>query len=128
MKGLLFQRLPRISWRKVRTTSSPHGPYGLATRATMGMTKGGNMATLSKPKKFPEFGLFSATREHEVGIASNRRSARYGEFVSKPCTHRPSHSENFHALKQKKFATNTQPKNKRPHFPSFYLCRCWVLF
>ena len=33
-------------------------------------------------------------REHEVGIASNRRSACYGEFVSKPCTHRPSHNGN----------------------------------
>jgi len=33
-------------------TSSPHGPYGLGyTRATMGMTKGGNMATLSKSQK-----------------------------------------------------------------------------
>lgn len=44
------------------------------------------------PKKVATFRLFSATREHEVGIASNRRSARYGEYVNKPWTPRPSHS------------------------------------
>ena len=44
-------------------------------------------------KKPSQFGLFSATREHEVGIASNRRSARCGEYVPGPCTHRPSHHE-----------------------------------
>ncbi len=42
-------------------------------------------------KKSSQFGLWSATRPHEVGIASNRRSARYGEYVPGPCTHRPSH-------------------------------------
>ncbi len=41
----------------------------------------------------PQFGLFSATREHEGGITSNRGSARHGEFVPEPCTHRPSRSE-----------------------------------
>ena len=46
----------------------------------------------ANPQRSSQFGLFSATREHEVGIASNRRSACYGEFVSKPCTHRPSHN------------------------------------
>ncbi len=35
--------------------------------------------------------LLSATREHEVGIASNRGSACRGEYVPGPCTHRPSH-------------------------------------
>ena len=43
------------------------------------------------PKKPSQFGLFSATREHEVGIASNRGSACHGEYVPGPCTHRPSH-------------------------------------
>ena len=38
-----------------------------------------------------QFGLLSATREHEVGIASNRGSACRGEYVPGPCTHRPSH-------------------------------------
>src|SRR5690606_8765953 len=36
-------------------------------------------------------GLESATRLHEVGIASNRESECYGESVRGPCTHRPSH-------------------------------------
>ena len=43
------------------------------------------------PKSRSQFGLESATRLHEVGIASNRGSARRGEYVPGPCTHRPSH-------------------------------------
>src|SRR4030042_427317 len=43
------------------------------------------------PKSSPQFGLESATRLHEAGIASNRRSACCGEYVPGPCTHRPSH-------------------------------------
>ena len=40
MPGTL-DRLPRLSWRKVGTTSSHHGPYGLGyTRPTMGGTEG----------------------------------------------------------------------------------------
>ena len=39
----------------------------------------------------PQFRLQAATRLHEVGIASNRRSAYCGEYVPGPCTHRPSH-------------------------------------
>ena len=42
-------------------------------------------------KKTSQFGLYSATRVHEVGIASNRGSERRGEYVPGPCTHRPSH-------------------------------------
>ncbi len=42
-------------------------------------------------KNWSQFGLQSATRLHEVGIASNRRSACCGEYVPGPCTHRPSH-------------------------------------
>ena len=38
----------------------------------------------------PQFGLQSATRLHEVGIASNRGSACRGEYVPGLCTHRPS--------------------------------------
>ena len=38
-----------------------------------------------------QFGLESATRLHEAGIASNRGSERRGEYVPGPCTHRPSH-------------------------------------
>src|SRR6184192_3145772 len=43
------------------------------------------------PKNRSQFGLQSATRLHEAGIASNRGSARRGEYVPGPCTHRPSH-------------------------------------
>ncbi len=43
----------------------------------------------------PQFGLQAATRLHEVGIASNRGSARRGEYVPGPCTHRPSHHESW---------------------------------
>ena len=43
------------------------------------------------PQNQSQFGLGSATRPHEVGIASNRRSACCGEYVPGPCTHRPSH-------------------------------------
>jgi hypothetical protein len=44
-------------------------------------------------KSRSQFGLQSATRLHEAGIASNRGSARRGEYVPGPCTHRPSHHE-----------------------------------
>ncbi len=58
-------------------TSSPHGLYVQGyTRATMERTKR-SQARKSKQiaKTFPQFGLESATRLHEVGIASNRGSA-----------------------------------------------------
>ena len=42
-------------------------------------------------KTVSQFGLQAATRLHEVGIASNRRSAYCGEYVPGSCTHRPSH-------------------------------------
>nr|GEU34979.1 ribosomal protein S10 [Tanacetum cinerariifolium] len=60
----------------------------------------------ANPERLPQFGLFSATREHEVGIASNRGSACRGEYVPEPCTHRPSHPGNrFHP----KHRTNDHP-------------------
>ena len=43
------------------------------------------------PQSRAQFGLQAATRLHEVGVASNRRSAHCGEYVPGPCTHRPSH-------------------------------------
>ena len=59
-------------------TSSQHGPYALGdTHATMVGTKG--MPTREgEPigKNRSQFGLQAATRLHEVGIASNRRSAK----------------------------------------------------
>ena len=48
----------------------------------------------ANPQKSSQSGLFSATREHEVGITSNRGSARHGEIVPGPCTPRPSRSGN----------------------------------
>ena len=45
------------------------------------------------PENHPQFGLQAETRLHEVGVASNRRSAYCGECVLGPCTHRPSRHE-----------------------------------
>ena len=74
-------------------TSSPHGLYIQGdTRDTMDGTEGSeerDSELISKSRS--QFGLESATRLHEVGIASNRGSARRGEYVPGPCTHRPSH-------------------------------------
>ena len=71
-------------------TSNHHAPYDLGyTRTTMAINKekqDGDVERISK-----QFGLQAATRLHEVGIASNRRSACCGEYVPGPCTHRPSH-------------------------------------
>lgn len=36
------------------------------------------------------FRLRAEIRPHEAGITSNRKSERCGEFVLRPCTHRPS--------------------------------------
>jgi hypothetical protein len=47
-----------------------------------------------------QFGLESATRLHEVGIASNRGSACRGEYVPGPCTHRPSRHGSWYCLKR----------------------------
>src|SRR4026208_408871 len=45
------------------------------------------------PQSRSQFGLESATRLHEAGVASNPGSARRGESVPGPCPHRPSHHE-----------------------------------
>ena len=60
-------------------------------------------------KSRSQFGLESATRLHEVGIASNRGSACHGEYVPGPCTHRPSHHES--RLYQK---SRCQPSGRLP--------------
>ena len=69
----------------------------LTPRATHVLQWGGQrVATLRKganPETSSQFGLESATRLHEGGIASNRGSACRGEYVPGPCTHRPSHHE-----------------------------------
>ncbi len=60
------------------------------------------------PKNRSQFGLKSATRLHEVGIASNRGSARHGEYVPGSCTHRPSSDESWEYPKPV-----TQPARER---------------
>ena len=86
-----------LNRRKMGMTSSPHGPYRLGLHTYYN----GNYKELrsreAKPisKKLPQFGLESATRLHEVGIASNRGSECRGEYVPGPCTHRPSHHESW---------------------------------
>ena len=74
-------------------TSSQHAPYALGyTRTTMVGTTGSKQATVSESHQTrPQFRLQAATRLHEGGIASNRRSEYCGESVPGPCTHRPSH-------------------------------------
>ena len=65
-------------------TSSHHGPYAQGyTRATMAATERGEAARRSRTQK--------GCRSSDRGIASNRASARRGEYVPGPCTHRPSH-------------------------------------
>jgi hypothetical protein len=77
----------------VGTTSNHHAPYVLGyTRATMACNKGKRRRKPERNSKTrSQFGLWAATRPHEVGVASNRESACRGEYVPGPCTHRPSH-------------------------------------
>jgi hypothetical protein len=64
-------------------TSSHYGLYGLGyTCATMVITKSNKIVRLCKSLNITMFGLFSEIREHEVGITSNRKQERYGEFVT----------------------------------------------
>ena len=58
-------------------TSNQRGLYVLGdTHATMGRNKGLQYREVELiPKNYPQFGLQAATRLHEAGIASNRRSA-----------------------------------------------------
>ena len=74
-------------------TSNHHAPYDLGyTRTTMALKqRAATQRCEANPEKVSQFRLQAATRLHEVGIASNRRSACCGEYVPGPCTHRPSH-------------------------------------
>ena len=76
-------------------TSNHHAPYDLGyTRTTMGVNRRKQYREVEQTREtLSQFGLQSATRLHEAGIASNRRSAYCGEYVPGPCTHRPSHHE-----------------------------------
>ncbi len=62
-----------------------------ATRATMAHTKEATSREQADLIKCVVVRIESATRLHEVGIASNRGSECHGEYVPGPCTHRPSH-------------------------------------
>ncbi len=53
----------------------------------------------ANPKNRASVRMQAATRLHEAGIASNRRSAYYGECVPEPCTHRPSSHESWEGPK-----------------------------
>ena len=96
---------PLKAWRKVRMTSSQHGPYVLGyTHPTMGVTAGlqrGNVKLI--PETRPQFRLKAAIRLHEVEIASNRGSAGRGEYVLRSCTHRPSSQQSRECLKPSLF-------------------------
>ena len=76
-------------------TSNHHALYDLGyTRTTMAFNKEKRYREVEQNSKTTsQFRLQAATRLHEVGIASKRRSAGCGEDVPVPCTHRPSHHE-----------------------------------
>ena len=58
----------------------------------------------ANPKNVSQFGLHSATRVHEAGIASNRESARRGEYVP-GSVHTARHTMEVGYI----FAANRQP-------------------
>ena len=66
----------------------------LIPRATRGLQWYGQWdATLKREanlETISQLGLLAVTRRHERGIPSNRVSSSHGEYVSAPCTHRPS--------------------------------------
>ena len=74
-------------------TSNHHALYDLGyTRTTMAVNREKRYREVEQiPKITSQFGLQSATRLHEAGIASNRESECRGEYVPGSCTHRPSH-------------------------------------
>ena len=81
--------------------SSPHGPYKLGYIMYYNdfFKQLCNRVIYSKFLKIIVFGLMTAIRHYKGGITSNRRSASYGEFVIRPCTHRPSHAGSGFCLK-----------------------------
>ncbi len=76
-------RLPLTKRRKVGMTSNHHALYDLGyTRTTMALNKEKQDREVEQNSETTsQFGLQAATRLHEVGIASNRRSACCGEYV-----------------------------------------------
>ncbi len=84
-----------MSRRKVGMTPNQHGPYASGyTHGTMANTKGCQTVRWSQShQSWSKFGLRAEIRPYEVGIASNRVSARHGEYVLGFCTHCPSSQE-----------------------------------
>ena len=78
-------------------TSNHHALYDLGyKRTTMAKNKEQRSREMERnSENWSQFGLESATRLHEVGIASNRESADRGEYVPGFCTHRPSNHESL---------------------------------
>src|SRR5436190_12141334 len=76
-QGALWTDCLASTGRKVGMTSSQYGPYGQGcTRTTMPGTEGCQTERWSKShENRAQFRLRSATRPHEVGIASNGASA-----------------------------------------------------
>ena len=95
-------------------TSSQHGSYVLGnTHPTMAnnnesQTRKGKLTS----KISPQFRLGSATRPHEVGIASNRESAGRGEYVLASCTHRPSRQQSWGHPNRHLFGEKVKPAMK----------------
>ena len=85
--------------RKVGTTSSHHGPYGLGyTRATMRRTKGSDTARWGKSQKAAlssDWSLQLDSMKLESLVIAGQPYR--GEYVPEPCTHRPSsHGSRFY--------------------------------
>ena len=77
--------------------SNQHAPYALGythpTMAKNNESQASNGKLISEIS--PQFRLRAATRPHEVGIGSNRKSAGCGEYVLASCTHRPSRQQSW---------------------------------
>ncbi len=76
-------------------TSGQHGAYVLGyTHPTMANNNEQQHRKVKQISEIsPQFRLWSATRPHEVGIASNGQSAGGREYVLGSCTHRPSRQQ-----------------------------------
>ncbi len=92
LRSTLF-RLPCETGRKVGTTSSQYGPYGLGcTRTTMLSTERSETARWRKSSKTElssDWRLQLASMKLESLVMPYQLRRR--EYVPGPCTHRPSH-------------------------------------
>ena len=79
--------------RKVGMTSSHHGPYDQGyTRTTMATTKSSELARASKSHKgrlSSDWSLQLDSMKSESLVIADQQCR--GEYVTGPCTHRPSH-------------------------------------